>query len=572
MIVRRKLRTGAIGGAIILYLALIGMIEAFEDRYVIANIVGLGTTLILVAFIGTGYLASKPDEEHDDPPVLAGSVAGAIAGVFMAVCVVLLEVLLSAGLQVRNVFVSVTPGLLNVLEFGRGQVLGPILLVIIGGALGAAAAALRTLAAEWRGAIAYGLSMALGISLAEPLLLGVIEGLSIPSRWLYDPAKGGLTLLGAILTVLIAGGARWFWLSRRDAISESRSHMPENRRRLFNRSLTGVIIAVLIALPWVVGTFISDVLGTVGLYVLLGLGLNIVVGYAGLLDLGYVAFFAVGAYATGVLTSTASFLVTSNSDQFAAHGFMNFWVALPIVVLIAVIIGALIGTPVLRLRGDYLAIVTLGFGEIIRTLVLSDWLAPFLGGAQGLLRVPPAPPASWDLRDPRNLYYLIMLFGLIGAFVAYRLKDSRVGRAWAAMREDESVAEAMGVSVVRYKLLAFAIGAGVGSLGGVFFAAKIGSIFPNSFSLLVSINVLSVIILGGIGSIPGVVVGAFVLVGLPEFLREFGEFRLLIYGAILVGIMILRPEGLIPNKRRLRELHVAEQEAHIGELVEEEPA
>jgi branched-chain amino acid transport system permease protein len=570
--IRRKFRPGAIGGAVILYLALIGMIEAFEDRFIISNVIGLGTTLVLVTLIGTGYLASKPTEEHHDPPVLAGLAAGAFAGLFIAVCVVILEAMLSADIQVRNVFVSVTPGLLNVLEFGAGKIPGPILLVIVGAALGAAAGALRTLAVEWRGAIVYGLSMVLGVSLAEPLLVGVIDGLSIPSDWLYDASKGGLTVAGTIITLVAAGVGRWFWLRKRDTIVQFRAHMPDDRRRKYSRVAAGVIIAVLVALPWIVGTFISDVLGTVGLYVLLGLGLNIVVGYAGLLDLGYVAFFAVGAYATGVLTSTASFLVTNNRDQFAAHGFLNFWVALPVVVVIAVIIGAAIGAPVLRLRGDYLAIVTLGFGEIIRTLVLSDWLAPYLGGAQGLLRVPPAPPDSWNLRDPRNLYYLIMVFGLIGALVAYRLKDSRVGRAWAAMREDEDVAEAMGVSVVRYKLLAFAIGAGVGSLGGVFFAAKIGSIFPNSFSLLVSINVLSVIILGGIGSIPGVVIGAFVLVGLPEFLREFGEFRLLIYGAILVGIMILRPEGLIPNKRRLRELHVADQEAHMGELVTEEPA
>ena len=288
------------------------------------------------------------------------------------------------------------------------------------------------------------------------------------------------------------------------------------------------------------------------------------VGDAGLLDLGYVAFFAVGAYATGILTSPASFLVREEGQLFAEKGFTNFWIALPFVVIIAIIIGVLIGAPVLRLRGDYLAIVTLGFGEIIRTLVLSDWLSPYLGGAQGLLRVPPAPPDSLDLRAPQNVYYLILVFCGIAAFVAWRLSDSRVGRAWAAMREDESVAEAMGISVIRYKLLAFAMGAGVGSLGGVFFAAKIGSIFPNSFGLLVSINVLSVIILGGIGSIPGVIIGSAVLVGLPELLREFAEFRLLIYGAILVAIMILRPEGLIPNKRRQRELHAREADMPAG--------
>ncbi len=198
---------------------------------------------------------------------------------------------------------------------------------------------------------------------------------------------------------------------------------------------------------------------------------------------------------------------------------------------------------------------TLGFGEIIRTLVLSDWLAPYLGGAQGITRIPAAPPDSFDLRNPQHIYYVILFFAIIAAYVSWRLVDSRVGRAWAAMREDEDVAEAMGISVVRYKLLAFAMGAAVGSLGGIFFAAKIGSIFPTSFGLIVSINVLAVIILGGIGSIPGVIVGSAALVGLPELLREFAEFRMLLYGAILVAIMIFRPEGLVPNKRRQRELH-----------------
>ena len=535
MILRKKLKTGMIGGSVILYFALIGMLEAFEDRFVITGVIGLGTTLVLVTLIGTGYLASK-DEEF--PPIRSGLVAGAIAGLFMTVVLLIFEGMQAAEIPIRNMFVSVTPALLDLLEFGRGLIVGSILLILIGGAVGAAAAALRTLQAELKGAIVYGLSMALGISLAEPLLRGIIEGLSIPSGWLYS--RGGMTIVGTIIVVGVSGYGRWEWLRRKDAIAETRAHMPEGKKRTYSRIALIALVASLVALPWVVGPFISDVLGTVGLYVLLGLGLNIVVGYAGLLDLGYVAFFAVGAYATGVLTSTASYLVTTEGGGFAAHGFMNFWVALPVVVIIAVIIGALIGAPVLRLRGDYLA--------------------------QGLLRVPPAPPASWDLRNPQNLYYLIMAFGLIAAYVAYRLRDSRVGRAWAAMREDESVAEAMGVSVVGYKLLAFAMGAGVGSLGGVFFAAKLGSIFPNSFTLLVSINVL----LGGIGSIPGVVVGAFVLVGLPEFLREFGEFRLLIYGAILVGIMILRPEGLIPNKRRERELHIEEEPKPFLELADGE--
>jgi ABC-type branched-subunit amino acid transport system permease subunit len=327
------------------------------------------------------------------------------------------------------------------------------------------------------------------------------------------------------------------------------------------------VAAIFIVIPPIVGEFLSQAMVIVMIYVLLGLGLNIVVGYAGLLDLGYVAFFAVGAYTTGLLTSPLSSFVTEGVGEFgsgsqvaAESGFTNFWVALPIVVIVTVIIGVLIGAPVLRLRGDYLAIVTLGFGEIVRVIVRSDWAAPVLGGSQGVKDIPPPPPAAIDFFNPQNLFYLILVFCLLAALVSWRLQFSRVGRAWAAMREDEDVAEAMGISVIKYKLLAFAMGAAVGSFSGAFFAVNLSVITPDSFELLVSITVLAAIILGGLGSIPGVVVGALFLVGLPEILRDFAEYRLLLYGAILVAIMILRPEGLIPSARRRRELHVEEVE------------
>ena len=231
--------------------------------------------------------------------------------------------------------------------------------------------------------------------------------------------------------------------------------------------------------------------------------------------------------------------------------------------------GILIGAPVLRLRGDYLAIVTLGFGEIARILFLSDALSPWLGGVQGIIGIPSPLPGRMELafgpfdfvwRGPMVIYYVILLFCVFAAFVAWRLAGSRVGRAWAAMREDEEVAEITGVSIVNYKLLAFAMGAGVGCLSGALFAVQLGSVFPGSFNIQVSITVLAIIILGGMGSIPGVIVGALVLIGLPELLREFVEYRLLVYGAVLVGMMLLRPEGLIPNIGRRRELHEAEDE------------
>jgi ABC-type branched-subunit amino acid transport system permease subunit len=308
-------------------------------------------------------------------------------------------------------------------------------------------------------------------------------------------------------------------------------------------------IAFLLFLPAILGVFPSEVMVNVGLFVLMGFGLNIVVGFAGLLDLGYVAFFAVGAYTTAVLTSPASSLGAG----------LSFWAALPFVVAITALSGLLVGAPVLRMRGDYLAIVTLGFGEIARFLALSDWLRPWLGGALGILDIPKPSLGGLELVGPQKLYYLVLMGSLVALFVSWRLGDSRVGRAWIAMREDEQVANAMGINTVYYKLLAFAIGAMIASLSGAVFATKLGTIFPHSFDVLVSITALSLLIMGGIGSLPGVVVGALALVGLPELLREFTEFRLLLYGGLLIVMMLVRPEGLVPSVRRARELHETER-------------
>jgi branched-chain amino acid transport system permease protein len=290
------------------------------------------------------------------------------------------------------------------------------------------------------------------------------------------------------------------------------------------------------------------------IYVLLGLGLNIVVGYAGLLDLGYVAFFAFGAYATGLLTG-AMLNTTTGAAEPALSGDINFYVAIWLVMLMAAGVGVLIGAPVLRLRGDYLAIVTLGLGEIVSVITASKWAEPLIGGPQGMRGVTKAEVFGLNPQDhPQDFYYLALAFVILAAFVSWRLSASRVGRAWNAMREDEQVAGAMGISTTKFKLLAFAMGGAIGSVGGALFAVSIGSLTPASFEITVSITALAVVILGGMGSIPGVVVGALVLIGLPGLLREFEEYRLLIYGGALVAIMILRPQGLIPNIRRSREL------------------
>ncbi|MEW6265285.1 MAG: ABC transporter ATP-binding protein [Thermodesulfobacteriota bacterium] len=304
---------------------------------------------------------------------------------------------------------------------------------------------------------------------------------------------------------------------------------------------------VLLVLPQVLGLFLSEVMTIVGLYVLLGLGLNIVVGFAGLLDLGYVAFFAIGSYTMAILTSPEA-------------GFFNwnFWAALPVAVLMGAAFGVLLGVPVLNMRGDYLAIATLGFGEIIRILVLSDFLRPWLGGAQGLGKIPKVVVAGFEFGTPQEVYYLIAAGCLLVGFISYRLRDSRLGRAWMAVREDEDVAQAMGINLVATKLLAFATGAAFSALSGAIFATKLGSVYPHSFNVMISINILCLIIVGGMGSLPGVVVGSLALVGLPELLREFAEYRLLVYGLALVAMMLIRPEGLWPQAVRKRELHEEE--------------
>jgi branched-chain amino acid transport system permease protein len=215
------------------------------------------------------------------------------------------------------------------------------------------------------------------------------------------------------------------------------------------------------------------------------------------------------------------------------------------------------------MRGDYLAIVTLGFGEIIRILFLSDWLGGYFNGAQGITNVPPADFGFMEVKgtDPRAVFYLVLVFAAISIYVSWRLERSRLGRAWMAIREDESVAEAMGINTVNMKLMAFVVGAILASFSGAIFAAKVGSIFPTSFLILISIIILVVVIVGGMGNIMGVIVGAVVLIGVlggpkqPGLLAELGQYKLLIYGALLIWMMLQRPEGLVPNARRSRELH-----------------
>ena len=354
--------------------------------------------------------------------------------------------------------------------------------------------------------------------------------------WLVAVA-GGLVLgaAGALASYLPARTVR-----RAASVSARVGAVP-----YLNMVLAILAAVALIAAPPFIGPFWDQTLGSIGIYVLMGLGLNIVVGFAGLLDLGYVAFFAIGAY-------TYAFLA---SPKYGLH--LPFLLALPAGMAMACLFGVLLGIPVLRMRGDYLAIVTLGFGEIIR--ILMNNLTTLTGGPQGVLQIESPSLFGLSATRPLHYYYLILAGCLLVGWVSYQLNRSRIGRAWVAMREDEDVAAASGVNIVRFRLLAFATGAAFAGMGGVIFASRQHAIFPSDFVMLVSINVLCLIIIGGLGSIPGVIAGSVILIGLPEVLRQFADFRLLLFGALLVLMMVARPEGLIPSRRTRLELEEAGQ-------------
>lgn len=322
------------------------------------------------------------------------------------------------------------------------------------------------------------------------------------------------------------------------------------------------------------GSDFGGVLFTVATYVLVALGLNIVVGYAGLLDLGYVGFYAIGAYTVGVLSSQ--------------HANLSWLVVLPIAIAAAMVSGVILGAPTLRVRGDYLAIVTLGFGEIVRLcLVNSQWL----GGAQGISNIPKppsiivfsVPSLDWSngvpvvdldttstflkfgISDFVPYYWLALIVIALVLLFDILVKNSRVGRAWEATREDEDAAELMGVPTFRFKLLAFALGAAIGGLSGALFATKSGFISPDSFILLLSILFLAAVVVGGAGNRWGVIVGAIVVAYFPERFREFADFRVLVFGLALMLLAIFRPQGLLPPRRTVRAKRADATEAVLEE-------
>ena len=320
-------------------------------------------------------------------------------------------------------------------------------------------------------------------------------------------------------------------------------------RPLLPTALAAAAVAVAIVLPLFGSSYLIDVGTLVLVYVMLGLGLNVVVGFAGLLDLGYAAFFAIGAY------TTAYFMVNNH---------MSFWLTLPIAACFTAVSGVIIGGPTLRMRSDYLAIVTLGFGEIVRIAATNF---TFTGGPEGIYGVPHARIGALVLRTPAHLYFLGIGFALVVLFGSYNLSRSRLGRAWLAIREDEAAAQAAGIHPVYFKLLAYVLGAIFAGAAGSFFAVKLTAINPSSFTFIQSVTILMVIILGGRGSLPGVILGAAVIVILPEVLRAFDQFRMLTFGVGLIVLMLVRPQGLWPSRYgriEAREVALSEAEAEAG--------
>ncbi len=304
-----------------------------------------------------------------------------------------------------------------------------------------------------------------------------------------------------------------------------------------------IVLGFALVYPQFAGRYGTDVAINVLLYICLGLGLNVVVGLAGMLDLGYIAFYGVGAYTYAILNVT--------------YG-LAFWVCLPFAALFACLAGCIVGYPTLRMRGDYLAIVTLGFGEIIR-IILNNWMT-LTNGPNGILGVKPIGifipifengltfEHIW-VKKLQFFYYFALALAVFAAIAVRRLNFSRVGRAWESIREDETAAELMGVNTFIYKLLAYAMGAVFAGLAGAFFAARMKFVSPESFTFLESAMVLCMVVLGGMGSIPGIMLGVIALIALPEVLREFDSYRMLVFGATMIIMMLFRPSGLIPAKR-----------------------
>ncbi len=544
---QKALQSGLIGGIIAILAALIGMVESFHARDIIAGQISMGETLLLLLIVGFAYTSSRDERLPISNRVLSGVITGVVIAVMMVGFIMLGKVV-----NLRSILVNASPVLYKILTFDMENASAAYgYLIGISAITSLAVSLIHAIPPLWRRAINTGFTIVLLLALLQDLLritLTPFPAVTEALAWMFGKrGEQGLSVVGAVVVFIVVAGFNLLSAMNRDAIRKRSQALPSGTQKALRWTSWGLLAAFLLIWPRIAGPVLSDVTNSVGLYILMGLGLNIVVGYAGLLDLGYVAFYALGAFTMGVLTTTGGEIFFDFQ--------WTFWEALPFAVLVAGLAGVFLGIPVLKIRGDYLAIITLGFGEIIRIMFLSDFLKPYFGGSFGIVSIATPTVGSTLLNTPQTLYYVILAACLVALFVAYRLRDSRIGRAWKAIREDEDVAQAMGINLTSTKLLAFATGAAFGGLSGAIFAAKLSTVYPHSFTLITSINVLALIIVGGMGSLPGVIVGGLLLVGLPELLREFSEFRLLIFGILLIAMMLNKPEGFLPEAVHRREFH-----------------
>lgn len=494
----KGLRTGVIFGIIILTMVLIGFTVTAAG--LVGKLFGASSSystpplayfVIFMVLTGGWAGASASTRSVTEPDtwkrvLTSGTAAGLVSGLFAAVTGFLFGTLIANKVDPRTYLPSVSPESIKMFLFNQSPLTGSLMLLVLLTVSGLAGAALS-------------------------FFLRNSDGVKSGARKASD----------AVLGV---------------AQSERVSKITNNP---YSRYVFLFIVAVLlIILPRTWGGYWNYVFGTVGIYIILGLGLNIITGWAGQLVIGYVAFFAIGAYTFALLTAPEPHQLT-----------WNFWLALGIAVLISAIAGLLIGLPILNLRGDYLAIVTLGFAEIIRILLKSDLMTPYTAGPRGIRDIGGPSLLGRSFLSDVDFMYLIILAVLVVTFIANRLKNSRTGKAWFAINLDETVARATGINAFTSKLIALSLSAAMAGLAGVLFASRNQFTGPDDHALMVSINVLCLVIVGGIGNIPGVFLGAFALKGLPEILRETENYRLLIFGVLLIVMMRLRPEGFLPARR-----------------------
>jgi branched-chain amino acid transport system permease protein len=560
---RRALGVGLALGAVAVYGATVGILPLMNARWVIVDVVSLDNAALIAIGLSAGAVVATPRAASKFWPLVPPSLfAGGVVGAVLALLTLAMQ-----ALPLRHIFIALSPDQLKALTFGLGAPLGGAALIVAGALFAVLGAAVTRAPGALRMPVIVGLACVIVFGVFQELIQimmqagGVIELLR-QSIYTWE----GLTAVGALAVFLVGSGGAFVWtVWLRGPTRNLSLRLSPAERRYAKAARAFLLVLALVLLPVVAGSYIGQVMMLVGLYILMGMGLNLEVGLAGLLDLGFVAFFAVGAYATAILTADSPHALAS----YTSIPSLSYWAAMPIAVLASVVVGILFGIPVLGVRGDYLAVATMGLGEIVRVIVQSDMAAPLLGGAQGILQIPKPRIDGYELADPVHLFYLTLAASAIAAYFAWRLENSRLGRAWMAVRDDEDVAQALGINLVKVKLLAYGLGAAFAGLAGSIFAVMLTSVYPSSFQLLVSINVLALIIVGGMGSLPGVMVGATALVGLPELLREFGEFRYLFYGVALIVMMRVRPEGLWPSATRRRELRdeAGESESAAAEAV-----